>query len=416
MSISHVHVVGAGLAGLAAALRLSAAGMRVTVHESGPAAGGRCRSYWDRELGCRVDNGNHLLLSGNKAAWSFLHEVGSEGTMGGPGRPLFPFMDLRTGERWTLRPNPGRVPWWVLAPGRRVPGVRLRDWAKLRHLARAGSDDVLEAFLPHGALRDRLLEPLAISALNTPVAEGSARLMAAVVAQSLGEGGAACIPSFPREGLSESFIDPAVATLQKRGATVRTSARVGAVTTGEGRVSALDGEAVGVDEAVVLATPAPVTATLLPGVSVPDRFEAIHNVHFRMDHAGRGDVAEAGFMGLVGGLTEWVFVKPGVVSTTISAANRHQHLTSEDLAQQVWRETAAALAPAEPMPPYRVVREKRATFAATPEQDRKRPPARTGWANLVLAGDWTDTGLPATIEGAIRSGHAAADALLRPAH
>ena len=411
MTVSHVHVVGAGLAGLAAALRLSAAGVRVTVHEAGPAAGGRCRSYFDRELGCRVDNGNHLLLSGNRAAWSFLDEVGSRDTMGGPGRPLFPFMDVRTGRRWTLRPNAGRVPWWVLAPSRSVPGARLREFAAMLKLRRAGPDDTLGQYLPHGMLRDRLLEPLAISALNTPVAEGSARLMAAVVEQSLGQGGAACIPSFPREGLSESFIDPAVVILRSRGAEIRTGSRIGAVSTAGGRVTALDGTALGADEAAVLAAPAPVAAALLPGLEVPDRFEAILNVHFRLDHPP----GEAGFTGLVGGLTEWVFVKPGIVSTTVSAANRHLDIPTEALAQQVWREVSAVLARDEPMPLYRVVREKRATFAATPAQDRRRPPTRTGLANLVLAGDWTRTGLPATIEGAVRSGHDAADALLRPA-
>ena len=416
---THVHVVGAGLAGLAAALRLSASGVRVTVHEAGPAAGGRCRSYYDRELGCRLDNGNHLLLSGNRAAWSFLHEVGSGATMGGPGRPLFPFMDLGTGRRWALRPNAGRVPWWVLRPRRSVPGARLRDFLALRRLRRAGRDDLLDRFLPPGHLRDRLLEPLAVAALNTTVAEGSARLMAAVVAQSLEQGGAACVPSFPREGLSESFIDPAVTTLQGRGGTVRTGARIGTLGVANGRVTALDGEGLGANEAAVLAVPAPVAAGLLPGLDTPDRFEAILNVHFRVDASSLpGDVREAGFIGLVGGLTEWVFVKSGVVSTTISAANRHLGLANEALAQQVWREVCAALARNvagnEPMPLYRVVREKRATFAATPAQDRKRPPARTALANLVLAGDWTDTGLPATIEGAVRSGHAAADALLQP--
>ena len=421
MTPNHVHVVGAGLAGLAAALRLSARGVRVTVHEAGPQAGGRCRSYFDRELNCRVDNGNHLLLSGNRAAWSFLHEVGSGATMGGPGRPLFPFMDLRSGQRWALRPNPGRIPWWVLRPGRSVPGARLRDFLALRHLRRAGRDDVLDPFLRPGHLRDRLLEPLAVSALNTAVTEGSARLMSAVVEQSLGEGGAACVPSFPREGLSESFIDPAVATLRARGATVRTGSRVGVVDVTDGRVAALDGQTLGADEATVLAVPAPVAAALLPGLETPDRFEAILNVHFRLDHPlAPGDLREAGFIGLVGGLTEWVFVKSGVVSTTISAANRYLDRPNEALAQQVWQEVCAALgsgvARDEPIPLYRVVREKRATFAATPAQDRKRPPARTALANLVLAGDWTDTGLPATIEGAVRSGHAAAEALLRPTH
>ncbi len=128
MSLKHVHVVGAGLAGLAAALDLAEAGVAVTVHEAGPAAGGRCRSYMDRELGVRLDNGNHLLLSGNAATWRFLDRVGARGTMGGPGRPLFPFVDVSTGERWTVRPNAGRLPWWVLSPRRRVPGTRARDY------------------------------------------------------------------------------------------------------------------------------------------------------------------------------------------------------------------------------------------------------------------------------------------------
>ena len=128
----HVHVVGAGLAGLSAALDLVAAGVGVTVHEAGPAAGGRCRSYFDRELGCRIDNGNHLLLSGNRAAWAFLDRVGARGTMGGPAEPVFPFMDLATSERWTVRPNRGRLPWWVLSRGRRVPGARARSGSRGR--------------------------------------------------------------------------------------------------------------------------------------------------------------------------------------------------------------------------------------------------------------------------------------------
>ena len=117
------------------------------------------------------------------------------------------------------------MPWWVLLPSRGVPGARLRDFAAMLRLGRAGRDDTLAPFLPPGQLRDRLLEPLAISALNTSVDEGSARLMAAVVAQSLGRGGAACVPAFPREGLSESFIDPAVAVLRSRGAELRTGRR-----------------------------------------------------------------------------------------------------------------------------------------------------------------------------------------------
>ena len=103
-----------------------------------------------------------------------------------------------------------------------------------------------------------------------------------------------------------------------------------------------------------------------------------------------------------------VFVKPGIVSTTTSAANRYADLSADHLATVAWEEVRAALELSGPRPPWRVVREKRATFAATADQERRRPGPRTGLSNLALAGDWTNTGLPATIEGAIRSGVAAA--------
>ncbi len=134
------------------------------------------------------------------------------------------------------------------------------------------------------------------------------------------------------------------------------------------------------------------------------------NLHYRMT----APPGAAGFVGLLGGTAEWVFVKPGVVSVTISAANRLVDRPASDLAATVWPEVCAALGIAQPMPAWRVVKEKRATFAATPRENRKRPGARTGLANLALAGDWTDTGLPATIEGAIRSGQTAAAACCPP--
>ena len=407
-----MHVVGAGLAGLAAALTLVERGVRVTLHEAGPAAGGRCRSYFDRELGCRLDNGNHLLLSGNTAAFAFLDQVGSRATMAGPARPAFPFMDLASGERWVVRPNRGRIPFWILDRGRRVPGTRIGEYLQLATLRGAGPETTVAGALRHGPLYRRLLEPLAIAALNTLPEAGSARLLNAIVVESLAAGGAACIPAFPREGLSESFIDPAVAWLQARGATLRLSSRVAALAQADERIAAVGDLPLGADEAVVLAVPAPVAGTLLPGVSGPDAFEAILNVHFRLDVPADAVPERAGFMGLVGSLAEWVFVKPGVVSVTISAANRHAALTPVAVAQQVWQEVRTALHLSEQLPLWRVVREKRATFTATPAQDRKRPFSHTRFANLVLAGDWTATGLPATIEGAIRSGRRAADELL----
>src|SRR5258705_11993613 len=118
------HVVGAGLAGLAAAVELAAEGRRVRLYEAGLHAGGRCRSYFDTELGCRIDNGNHLLLAGNRAALDYLESIGAQGTIEGPPKAVFHFIEAATKQRWPVRPNRGVLPWWILTPKRRVPWTR----------------------------------------------------------------------------------------------------------------------------------------------------------------------------------------------------------------------------------------------------------------------------------------------------
>ena len=414
-----VHVIGGGLAGLSAAVVLTASGRAVSVHEAGPAAGGRCRSYLDRELGIRVDNGNHMLLSGNTDTMAFVDQIGSRGSLGGPGKPHFPFMDLATGARWTVRPNRGRIPSWIFRRARRVPGTIATDYLRLLSLPRIADDRTVADFLHQGPLYTRLIEPLAIAALNTGPEHGLARLLGAVVRETLLRGGGACIPLLPLQGWSETLIDPALAWLEMHGAEIRLGRRIASLAIDADRVTALrapDGViAVGPEDDIVLAVPPWVAADLLPGLTTPDAFEAIVNLHYRTDATGEGTAMAAtggaGFLGLIGGMAQWVFVKPGHVSVTISAAGAIADQPAEALAAAIWPDVRAALRLAEPMPAWRAVKEKRATFAATAAQERRRPPARIGLSNLVLAGDWTATGLPATIEGAIRSGRSAVQQL-----
>ena len=402
-----VHIVGGGLAGLSAALELAEAGHAVLIHEAGPACGGRARSYEDRQLGCRLDNGNHLLLSANRTVFDFLRRIGAADTLVGPGTPMFPFHDLRAGQSWTVRLSAGRLPWWVLRRRHRVPGMRLRELGSVLRLLRAGPDTTVGDCMRPGALADRLMR------------------------ESMARGGGACVPWFPRDGLSESLVDPALARLRALGATIRTGSRVTGLGMAGGRVDALllsGGGAVRLAprDGVILAVPAQavrdIAGAALPALRVPDRFESILNLHYRADalHALTGDLARARFVGVVGGIAEWVFVKPGILSVTVSAANHLADRDGDELAATVWGEVRAAVSPwlrgdaslPESVPPYRVVREKRATFAATAAQDRMRPASRTAVPNLLLAGDWVATGLPATIEGAMRSGLAAARILL----
>ncbi|MCH4091302.1 hydroxysqualene dehydroxylase HpnE [Acetobacter sp.] len=422
-----VHIVGGGLSGLSAAVEIAGSGQHVIVHEAGPACGGRARSYEDKKLGCRIDNGNHLLLTANEAVFRYMGLIGALNTLQGPEQPIFPFVDLRKPCVWTLDLSMGRVPWWVFSPNRRVPGMKLGELLSLKRLIDAKPDQVVSDCLLPGEFSRRLLDPFSIAALNTPSDEASAALLGHVISESLAKGGRACLPRFPKVGLSESLVDPALSHLSILKAEVRTGRRVTGIETANGRVAALifpdERIDVGEDDAVILAVTAPVAASLLkealPDLVVPDEFEGIFNAHFRLERppVPVGAFAKTRFVGVVGAVTEWIFLKDDILSVTVSAANRYADRDPEELGRQIWQEVRQAMdgllagpLPAEP-PLQRLVWEKRATFAATPAQLRKRPGAATGLVNLALAGDWTATGLPATIDGSIRSGVAAVKAL-----
>jgi squalene-associated FAD-dependent desaturase len=409
MSQATVHVVGAGIAGLSAAVRLVDGGHRVVLHEAARQAGGRCRSYQDQALDLAIDNGNHLLLSGNHAAHDYLGRIGARASLKGPDSAVFDFADLRSGERWQLRPNDGRVPWWLLDPRRRVPGAAWREYLAPLGTFRAKPEARLgEAMTCAGPLYERLWRPILLAGLNTDPPEGSARLAGAMLRETLAAGGKACRPLIASHGLSSCFVDPALARLADGGAPVRLGERLRSIELGAKRALSLDfgteRTQLAEGDALVLAVPPWTAKELLPDLEAPDEFRAIVNAHFRTKPAPEQPM----ILGVVNGLIEWLFAYPEHVSVTISGADRLLERPREVLAAEIWREVAALSGLGPAMPPWQIVKEKRATFAATPAQDAKRPQARTRWANIALAGDWTQTGLPATIEGAVRSGYKAA--------
>ena len=405
-----VHIIGAGLGGLSAAVRLALLGRRkVVIHEATAFAGGRCRSYHDAAIGMTIDNGNHLLLSGNGAALSYLRDIGAEQRLIGPQHAEFPFVDLHSGERWTLKFNDGPLPFWIFDRHRRVPGTGPLDYLSLARLlwAREGQS-VGEVISCKGLLYRRLVEPLILAALNIDPPQGSARLAAAIVRETLAVGGRACRPLFAREGLGPTLVEPALAFLKQHGVTLQMEHQLRALAFADDRVETLDFGtetiAIGADDAVIVAVPPYAAAMLVRGLDVPDEFRAIVNAHFRI--APPADLPP--ILGVLNATTQWLFSFPGRVSVTISAGDRFIDSPREELAATIWGEVARVTGLPAALPPWQIVRERRATFAATPAQDAKRPRAATNWPNLFLAGDWTDTGLPATIEGAIRSGNSAA--------
>jgi squalene-associated FAD-dependent desaturase len=404
-----VHVIGGGLAGLSAAITVAARGERVVLSEATGQAGGRCRSYHDGLLDMTIDNGNHLVLSGNKAVERYLRDIGSEGRLTGPDRPEFHFADLQLGSRWTLRLDEGLVPWWIFDAQRRVPGTRVRDYLALLALMRRHPQRRLDEVIRcDTVLWEKFLRPVFLSALNTAPEGASADLAGAVVRETFARGGRSMRPLVSSPNLAAAFIDPALDRLRGRGADIRFGRPLRAVRFADGRAAALefDGEEEILQprDRVIVAVPPWVAEKLLPGLVVPHMFNAILNAHFQVVPPAQA----LAMVGLIGGTAEWIFAFADRISVTVSAADHLMDTDTDSLTLLLWRDIAVVHGLTGPVPPCRIVKEKRATFAATPVEAARRPAARTQWSNLFLAGDWTDTGLPATIEGALRSGNRAA--------
>ena len=410
------HVIGAGVAGLAAAVCLAKRGHAVSLYEGSGHAGGRCRSFVDRRLECTIDNGNHLLLSGNRSALRYLSDIDSEDKLVGPEHAVFPFFEVRTGRRWSLRPGAGRIPWWIFDPQRRVPDTIARDYLAAARLATAGADrTVVECVGERSVLFQRLWEPLAVAALNTPAQSGAASLLWTVLRETFAKGEAACRPLVARSGLSDTFVNPALEFLRRQGAAIRFHHRLRQIEYVDARVGRLDFGTSLVDvpdtEHVVLALPPAAVARNVPSLTVPENSHPIVNVHFRL--TDRPDSFEdVPIVGLIGGTAHWLFLRDHIASVTVSAADALAERTAEEIAHMTWPDVAAALQYSRNAPPtFSVVKEKRATFAQTPDGVLRRPGVRTRFRNLFLAGDWINTGIPATIESAVRSGYMAASAL-----
>lgn len=354
-----IHVVGAGIAGLSAAMALFEAGADVRVHEAAPKPGGRCRSYDDPEIGRRIDTGTHLLLGANTHSLAYLARLGALDRMIEIAPAAYPFVDLASGRRWTVRP-------------------------------------------PFGGLASAL-HPVALAALNTDPRDASWSLLASVFGRLLTE--RACRPWIAKAGVGEALIDPAAAHLGDRLLLGRRltaldfdGPRVGRLVFGEDRVALAPGDR------VILALPPPATASIVPDLTVPTEHRAIVNAHFRVREASPAPR----LVGCIGGLAQWLLWRGDVISVTVSAADRLLGETPDALALRFWPEIMRAFEFDGAPIASRIVKERRATIAATAAMERLRPPTRTRFANLLLAGDWIRTGLPATIESAVRSGEDAA--------
>ncbi|WP_134500485.1 hydroxysqualene dehydroxylase [Microvirga pakistanensis] len=406
MTARRTHIVGAGIAGLSAALTLGRSGGEAVLYEAAPEPGGRCRTIHPAD-GFSHDNGTHVLFTANRQALNLLKAVGARDRWIEPERTGLPLYDARTGAMRRI----GLSPWSWLRPSRRPPGIGISDLARILRLAFAVQDCPVASIIGNRPIMDSLIGPLTVAVLNTPPEAASARRLALALRSLLWPRAGRLLVA--RNGLSEDLVQPAVETLQTLGVPILAGQRLRSLVIHDDRVIGLSLTdrtiALRPEDQVVLALPPYEIERLLPALPVPRRFEAILNLHFRMPGLERPR-----FFGLTGALAQWLLVRRDHVSVTVSAADAAVHRDAADLAAAIWRDVVPVLrdlgleASADRQPEARVVKEKRATI----RQDASslpQPPLRP-LANLALAGDWLGT-LPATIESAVISGEEAVAAL-----
>lgn len=437
-----VVVIGAGFAGLSAAVRLTKRGARVLVLEARSRLGGRATAFPDRETGELVDNGQHVLLGCYTDTLAFLADIGAMENIAVQ-RQLSVTMIDRNGTRSRLvcptLPSPlhllgGVFDWDALSWPDRLSVLRMAGpMRRARQALRPGATSIaaspgetVEAWLMRNGqtarIREMLWEPLALAALNQPVNEAAAPPFARVLAEMFGPDPKSSVMILPAKPLHMMYAEPARTFIERAGGSVRTGApaKVG-----------IDGASASVDVAGERLSPRAIISTvpwfalddLLTGDTAPfrnviDRANAMSSspivtVNLWFDRV----VMDEAFIGLPGRDMQWVFDKRQVFGGDAS----HLSLVSSGASPLVARTNPELIAAAhkelsDAMPEVRaatlvratVVREPRATFSLAPGQP-VRPKARTAVPGLFLAGDWIDTELPATIESAVRSGHQAAD-------
>ena len=406
MTARHTHIVGAGIAGLGAALAVTAEGGEAVLYEAAPQPGGRCRTLHTAD-GFVHDNGTHVLFTANTRALDLLKTIGARERWLEPEPKGLPVFDRSTGAMCRV----GLSPWSWLLPSRRPHGLTLSDLARILQLVFTSKDCPVAAIIGQRPIMDSLIEPLTVAVLNTPAAQASTQRLAQALRRLIRPGAGRLL--IARNGLSRDLIEPAVATLRARGASILTGQRLCRLLTVGERVIGLTltdrTVMLGPDDRVILALPPYEIERLLPSLPVPKAFEPILNVHYRMPSLSRPR-----FVGFTGALAQWALIRGDHVSVTVSAADAVIDRNGAEVAARIWREIAPALrlvgldAQAERQPQTRVVKEKRATIRQAAEP-LPQPPVQP-LANLALAGDWIGS-LPATIESAVMAGEHAASIL-----
>lgn len=347
-----IYIIGAGIAGLTAAYYASKKNIDIEIFEASPFAGGRCRSYFDEQINYEVNNGNHLVLQSNNNCMKLIDDLNIKDNFNFYSGK---FKILDNGKYLTLNP--------------------------------------LNFF------RKNIFKLLLESTLNTEIEKADKSIFYNVIRKILFSAkGIAYI--LPKETWGRSLIEPLTKNLN-----IQYNRSVKKIVINNNiaeQIIFFDGSTIDCSNLkVILATPPYSAEKILEKDLFPQEYSPIINIHFLIEEEIRQNI-----IGITDSSVDWIFCNKNIISTTKSAAERYMDLSEEQLIKTSWNITSKVLNIKNYIS-VRIIKEKRATYACL--KNISRPTNDIGIKNLRICGDYTDTDLPATIEGAIISGKKASN-------
>lgn len=436
-----VVILGGGVAGLSAAVCLAEAGLTPLLLEASKTLGGRARSYWNNDFQENLDNGPHLLMGAYQHTLDLLTQIGSRHLLLEEKPLSFTFWSQEFKWHQLTCPN-WPAPWHLLAGLSQMPGITHQDlFSSLRlipalleskhSLEKKSVTQWLQSHNQLGTLFRRVWQPLCLATLNEPPASANALVFSTVLKKIFLNHRKSAQPLIPKVPLSQLFADPAQKMIEKKGGEVRTSWRVQNIHFFEGMVQNIQCNRgiIHPPKAVISALPHKEYYKLFPHKNnkIGLQNAPIVSVHLTYDEPCQ---LPTSMVGVPLQQSQWIFDRGrllghseghskvhsegGRFSAAISGAYRESHTSQEQLIQRVHQDIVHLIPKlAHTFPSKaRVIKEKKATFSAWPESSHYRPKSQSNWKNMWLAGDWIDTGLPSTLEGATISGRMAAKKVL----
>ena len=385
----------------------------MNIFESSGFAGGRCRSYFDKKIGIEIDNGNHLVLSANKNFFEYCQLIKSEKTIKKI-EPKFNFFNVKDKKHWSLNLLDKKYPTWIFNKKKRIPNSSVIDYFAFLKFCLVNKKTKVSDLIKGSNIFKSFWEPFTLGIMNTHPDEASAKVLSNVLKKTIFKGRDFCYIYQPKINWHDTLIQPTINLLEKKNIKISFNNTLKKIIVKNKNLKKLIFERNIIDiypnDRIIFALPLSSFGKLFPDQKIPLKYNTILNIHFRLPESVlslfRNEV-----VGMVDSLSQWIFVKKKHISVTVSDANKYDNLSANEIANLVWREICIYLKKTLDLLEFRVIKEKKATYHQSPENNSLINNISNIPKNVFLAGDWTQNELPCTIEGSILSGKKAVELL-----